>query len=361
MGAKSSNNFDLIRLAAASQVTIVHSFHFLTMVPERSLAMLLIGGFPGVPIFFFVSGFLISQSFDRNPSIIDFAWNRCLRIYPALIVCFFVSILSVAMTGYFRTERVDWVAAAGWAAAQLSFLQFYNPNFMRHYGTGVLDGSLWTITVELQFYVLTPLIHRFVHGKLLGKGNPNGRWLALILLFIAANRIYALFTPAFAQSFLFKLIGVTFIPWFFMFLIGAFVQHNFSYFNSRLSGKFLVVFIPYVAIALCAEYWFGWGFGNLLNPILFFGLAMVIFAAAFSYPTLSDQFLGRNDISYGVYIYHMPVINLLLATGYGGSTPGLWVALSATCTLALASWIFVEKRALELKKHPLYRHSSMPA
>ncbi|HXI38357.1 MAG TPA: acyltransferase [Bryobacteraceae bacterium] len=355
MGSK-SNNFDLIRLVAASQVAIVHSFHFQMLTPERSLAMLHLNLFPGVPIFFFVSGFLISQSFEKNPSIIDFAWNRCLRIYPALIVCFVVSVLSVFLTGYFRIARVDWFVAAGWAAAQLSFLQFYNPNFMRHYGTGVLDGSLWTISVELQFYVLTPVIHRLVRAKLWG--GQNGRWFALILLFIVANRIYALFTPTLDQSILYKLVGVTFIPWFYMFLAGAFVQHNFSYFHSKLAGKVLIVFIPYVAIALCAERWLGWGFGNLLNPISYVGLVLVIFAAAFSYPSVSDKILGRNDISYGVYIYHMPVINLLLATGAGGSIEGFWVAMSTTFALAIVSWILVEKPALEFKRHPLYRHSA---
>ena len=34
-----------------------------------------------------------------------------------------------------------------------------HPDFLRGYGVGVLNGSLWTIPVELQFYALVPLIY----------------------------------------------------------------------------------------------------------------------------------------------------------------------------------------------------------
>jgi peptidoglycan/LPS O-acetylase OafA/YrhL len=356
--ASKSNNFDLIRLVAAAQVVVVHLLHHQGLTQYDSLAALLTRFFPGVPVFFFVSGFLISQSFDKNPSIVDFTLNRCLRIYPALIACFLVSVLSVIATGYFQDRHADWIGLAGWTAAQLSFLQFYNPDFMRHYGTGVLNGSVWTIGVELQFYMLTPLIYKLVHSRPSGKSAINALWLALILVFVVANRLYAGHAPGSGKSMMFKLLGVTFIPWVYMFLAGAFVQYNFKFFHSMLSGRFLPVFVGYLAIALLAEHWLGWGFGNLLNPVFFLALMLVIFAAAFSYPTVSDRVLRRNDISYGVYIYHMPVINLLLAIGYGASIKGFWIAAFATVALAFVSWFFVEKPALSFKRRPLYRHET---
>jgi peptidoglycan/LPS O-acetylase OafA/YrhL len=179
---------------------------------------------------------------------------------------------------------------------------------------------------------------------------------ALILVFIVANRIYTMFVPTFSASIYFKLVGVTFIPWIYMFLAGVFVQHNFSWFYARLSGKFLIALAAYVSISLITEYWLGWGFGNLLNPVLFFALATVSFAAAFSIQTLSDVVLRRNDISYGVDIYHMPVINFLLAMGWGGSITAFWGAMITTIGLAFISWLIIEKPALSLKRHPLYSH-----
>lgn len=40
----------------------------------------------------------------------------------------------------------------------MSFVQFYNPDWLRGFGTGVLNGSLWSIPVELQYYVLLPFL-----------------------------------------------------------------------------------------------------------------------------------------------------------------------------------------------------------
>ena len=57
------NNFDLVRLFAALQVAICHSAgHF----GYQNFAITLLGYFPGVPIFFFVSGFLIYSSYEKS-------------------------------------------------------------------------------------------------------------------------------------------------------------------------------------------------------------------------------------------------------------------------------------------------------
>lgn len=65
--ARHSNNFDLIRLAAASQVMVIHSIHNLGIETSRALEMLefALSFFPGVPIFFVISGYLVSASYER--------------------------------------------------------------------------------------------------------------------------------------------------------------------------------------------------------------------------------------------------------------------------------------------------------
>src|SRR4030088_1254426 len=81
------NNFDLLRLLAALQVAVVHSLGFLK---PGYLASLLGGGlcrFPGVPIFFVISGILISKSYEQSDSLRVYLRNRCLRIFPGLWVC----------------------------------------------------------------------------------------------------------------------------------------------------------------------------------------------------------------------------------------------------------------------------------
>ena len=69
----------------------------------------------------------------------EYAQNRFLRIYPlGSAVCFLLSLASVALTGYFATVSVSpGQGIVMGRSAQLSAAQFYNPEFMRHYGVGV--------------------------------------------------------------------------------------------------------------------------------------------------------------------------------------------------------------------------------
>ncbi|MFZ1324637.1 MAG: acyltransferase, partial [Candidatus Contendobacter sp.] len=142
-----SNNFDLLRLLAATQVLVVHGIDHL--YPDWIFLKYVLSFFPGVPIFFVISGFLISASYERNPNLWQYAQNRILRIFPALWVCLTVSIFFAMVVGrvHFPIDKT-----IPWLIAQATFFQFYNPDFLRSFGVGVLNGSLWTITIELQFY-----------------------------------------------------------------------------------------------------------------------------------------------------------------------------------------------------------------
>jgi peptidoglycan/LPS O-acetylase OafA/YrhL len=80
-------------------------------------------------------------------------------------------------------------------------------------------------------------------------------------------------------------------------------------------------------------------------------LAGTIFFFAFSIPVFHYPF-KREDISYGLYIYHFPVIQCLVFYGYFNNSPWVAVVLSLVYTIILAclSWIFIEKPFI-IKKH----------
>ena len=332
----SSNNFDLIRLLAALQVAIKHALVHLGLDGPWADAL---GIFPGVPIFFFISGFLIFQSYQNGSSLYQFSINRVLRIYPALIVCFLVSITLVVCTGYLHWRDLITLPFLLWAAAQLSFLQIYNTDLLRGFGVGALNGSLWTVAVELQFYLLTPLLAWLTLRR-------DWLWALIIALGIVANLTLGLGSDGFAA----KLFSVSFPPWFYMFVLGAWLSTRQDWQKRLLHLSPAYFLAGYSVVALL-----GWQagvriHGNEINPLSYLLLAALIFRLAYSRPKLSDRILRRNDISYGVYIYHMPVLNLFVFYGMSGS---LWWVLAATLitvTFALASWRFVERPALRLKK-----------
>ena len=76
------NNLEWMRLIFALQVVVTHTIsHFQTSVHLPAL----ISNFPGVPAFFFVSGFLIYSSYLNAPGIRYFS-NRFLRLFPGLVI-----------------------------------------------------------------------------------------------------------------------------------------------------------------------------------------------------------------------------------------------------------------------------------
>src|SRR3954469_5323643 len=107
------NNFDLLRLVAALSVIFSHAFllaensqepHPPMLLTENSQdhdpLMLLTGGqailgLAGVFVFFTISGFLITQSFETTASPLVFLAKRALRIFPGLILCLVVCVLVI--------------------------------------------------------------------------------------------------------------------------------------------------------------------------------------------------------------------------------------------------------------------------
>ena len=341
------NNFDILRLFAALQVVFMHGYSHLEISNDAlSSAANFFSSFPGVPIFFFISGYLISKSYISNNNIEKYTYNRILRIYPALIICTFLSILSVYITGYFSTYNIDQIEFMSWLFGQVSFVQFYNPEFMRQFGTGTLNGSLWTITVELQFYFIIPFMY-FIISKL--KLNINIVLLLLIVLFLLINQLYVSLGEIYREYFLYKLWGVSFAPWLYMFLIGVFFQHNFDYFYKLLRGKSLLLIFIYLI-----TYNFGFSTGNEMHPLLFIVLSFLIFSFAYTIPKLSNSILHKNDISYGVYIYHIPIINLLIYYNYVGSANYFYLMICLVVVISITSWLIIERPILGLKKSALH-------
>jgi peptidoglycan/LPS O-acetylase OafA/YrhL len=332
----SANNFDLIRLVAALQVMLKHALVHLGFDDPWTE---LLGIFPGVPVFFFISGYLIFQSYGNSRGLYQFSVNRLLRIYPALVVCFVVSVAMVLATGYLSWSKLSSWSFLIWAAAQLSVLQIYNADFLRGFGVGVLNGSLWTVAVELQFYLLTPL---------LAWATLRRRWVWALIIFLgtAANLVMGVWSGSFAA----KLFSISFPPWFYMFVLGAWLSTRSDWQVRLLRPHPIAVLAAYAGVGVLSGLAGLRVVGNEINPLSYLLLAMLVFRLAYTRPELSEQLLGRNDISYGVYIYHMPVINLLVFYGHDSELWSVAAASVTTVALALASWRWIERPALRLKK-----------
>ncbi|WP_374948574.1 acyltransferase family protein [Mucilaginibacter sp.] len=333
------NNFDLLRLLAAIEVVFDHYFQHLR-IPITHTALKVLYLFPGVPVFFVISGYLISASYERNNSLKTYMRNRVLRIYPGLWGCLLITLIIFSLTGVNFLNR----QTLGWLPAQLlGFI--YTPNFLSGYGFGSYNGSLWTIPIELQFYIMLPLCF-----LLAPKRKVNGWFVGLFIIFLALNLAYQLTDMSDKVT---KLIRYTFIPHFYLFLVGVIFQRLRIYSSRFIYGKALYWIVPYFSFSL---FFFDRMDAVYFTVIQYLFLSFTLLSMAYTLPTIADKLLRKNDISYGVYIYHGLILTVIVEMKWLPYI-NLPVVLAATSVMALLSWFFIEKPFLKKKARTIHQVS----
>lgn len=140
------------------------------------------------------------------------------------------------------------------------------------------------------------------------------------------------------------------LPWLYMFVIGMLLQWKRDLVAHWMQGRFatwLVAYLLWVAIldAIGVN-----TVGNSATPLSLLPLAGLVLSAAFTNYTLAHRWLRGHDFSYGIYLYHMPVINAIIATSpHIHKGLAMAVLVVTTCIFALTSWHIIERPALRLK------------
>lgn len=311
MAARRENCFDFLRLFAAVTVVVSHSTdHFgdrvAWVVPGSNFWF-----YDGVPMFFIISGYLVFDSGqrcrDRGRSMWDFGLNRFLRIVPGLSLWIIAVVVLKKATGY------------------------YAPN-----------GSLWTIPAECSFYAAVPillwLIARFGWGPVLPV------MVAIAIAGMGLGIGYDLTTAPNFQRTLY-----TAVPWSMFFLIGILWLRYEDRIPLRSSWA-AVALVLYVLVRTIDVFHIEANVG--LRALYYAGalpLSYLIFFIGYRGP----QFLAKiprriGDLSYGSYIWHMFVVDVILHFGWGWPA---WSVLPATLVIAALSWWLVEAPALRLKRY----------
>ncbi len=338
------NNFDLIRLFAAFQVAILHVNGHLKINSPGSLwngFLDCLRPFPGVPVFFTISGFLIFASYDNNQSLKKYFKNRFLRIYPLIYV---ITIITTILLIIFASGALSFKSLIVWFMGQVTLFQYYTPDALRYFGVGNPNGALWTIPVELEFYLLVPVLY-FLNKKF---GN--------IILLILAACSFAIYTyiPQSSLPIVYKkLFEVSILYYLLHFTVGIFLYLYFNKIKKYLQDKGLIWLGIYIIFYLVFDRYLGLYHDlyspNLLGVVADIILGISILSLAYSKPGFSEKVLKGNDYSYGVYVIHMVVANVMVELSL---TQNFWFLISGLITvfiLAFLSWHYVEKPALALK------------
>jgi peptidoglycan/LPS O-acetylase OafA/YrhL len=332
--SRRENNFNLLRLAAATGVLVSHSWPLFRGGGADFLPRLLPGltmGKISVDLFFILSGFLVTRSFMQRDRIGEFFLARALRIYPGLLVCVIFCIAlgafvtDIGIVEYFKSRQVwDYLAFNATALE----VRYRLPGVFESTPFAGVNGSLWTLPVEARLYALVALIgfigvfrHRVA--------------LSLLILLIAFGAVDA---DVFATKVLAdngKSLTAAMA-----FLLGMLLYLNRDkVVLSRLAAV--------LALAVMLVFWSSGLVRMLYMPILaYVGFVLALHPALYV-PTVLNRSV---DLSYGIYLYAFPVQQFVMWSGWAGSIASLTIiSLAIVVPMACVSWFLIEHPALRWK------------
>jgi peptidoglycan/LPS O-acetylase OafA/YrhL len=313
----------------------------------------LIYHFPGVPVFFTISGFLIYQSLERNSSNLKkYFRNRLLRIYPALWICLIFTIILLFNSNIFHFESLFNINFWKWFLAQLTLFQSYKLPEMESWGVGHPNGSLWSISVEIQFYLFLPILFwLFIKNQI--ENNIIKTIIVLMIFLLSFTYSFIIHKIDNLDHLTSRLMDSILLNYLYFFCFGILIKINFERFKSFINNKAAYWFLAYCIYIYLFQSTLSL-FENV-HDLSIFGLigqlilSILTISFAYSWPTLSNRLIGENDVSYGIYIYHMPIINHFINFEQQISIMKLLLICFLILFTAYLSWHLVEKRILKFK------------
>ena len=318
-----NNIFDIIRYYAMLQVMVNHMVeHFKLQLPAVLQALI---KFQGVVILFALSGYLTAASLDRDSMNGDidkpkFLKKRFFRIFPEYWLCVLINTVVIFVL---YSPKPNLKEGLIYVITQFGCLNFYTGEWLRGYGVGAPNGSLWTILVELEFYVIILLIWKWLRNK----GIIT--WTLLLVVFAGMNYLSAI--SGNPEMLIIKLINCSIIPYLYMFMIGCFFyRFREKIFNcdSRLIGI--------AGIFLVAMYFLGDGLISGSYLPLLSGIALAAMTIIFGY-LFKVKLRAKIDITYGTYLYHMVVVNAIIALGVKINYAVMGIGIVVSLLLGLMS------------------------
>jgi peptidoglycan/LPS O-acetylase OafA/YrhL len=340
------NAFDFLRLVAATIVVIQHA----NVAFGTDFGWGIAGKFDGVAIFFVMSGMLIYLSadrvYERTGQWRQFYLNRFLRIAPAIYAFTLVVPVTLLAVGAISLgETLVPKELAAWVGGNLLLLPSYEMPAWSDVGLGAMTWPLYTIPAEVSFYIVTPLL--VLAARRWGFWAMLGPFIALGVAGAVAFQVLSPEGLGPDNSTLSKLLSHTFVHRGFAFAAGIF----WAVYWPRVTLRWWLTVAAaglYAALATAG------------SDVLPSSATVLLKVAAISYLVMvvgycGPHFLSRmtetvGDLSFGTYVYHYLVINLLLWYGHAGSWWNTPAAILGAWLVAAVSWRVVERPALKLKR-----------
>lgn len=330
---RGQNHFTVVRWGLALAVAVGHVW-LLTGGREPIRVHDWTASYMAVNGFFVLSGLLIAKSLQTRGDMKAYAISRLLRIYPALVIVLAAFVLFFA-PNFSTYGSVSLLEPETWQYAY-RVLALGDPEHpaSQIFGDNAetdFNGPLWTIRFELVAYILA--------GIAFMVGAVNGPWrvLCVYVLLQSAHIIVPL------------IVDVNILPPSATSLL-------------RLSSAFLLGMTlwhwpalrrpPIWAIAALIGIFAVFGSSTLGEVFATWALTAIVMRVGLP-KRANSRIVALPDYSYGIYIWHYPIMQVLLA-GRPELGPGELAIMAAPLFIATAaiSWHVIEKPMLSLKPRP---------
>lgn len=355
---KRFHTLDALRFLAFLKVFFLH----LPDVPAfETYSFLKQGGGTGVALFFVLSGFLISDILLKQKlkySAINartFFVRRALRIWPLYFLGVAIAFLGIQFTSSLGISDSNGYMPTPWTS--LLFVENYRMIWEASHPRGVPLNVFWSLCIEEHFYLL---------------------WLA-IFVFVPIKYLFRLFVLLFIAGISFRLLALVLLPGFDLngaeiltsldyFAVGALIAYVLHFAYAKTTA---FVSIPVRVFVLCIAllfmiiqhvFYHQLGVFAISLTALVYGalIAVFIFGNSTSYTISDAHWLSKwGRLSYGLYVFHTPVILVLLMLFKYMSLPLnnapvliVFILASFLITLAIAAFVytFYERYFLKLRE-----------
>ncbi|SOC58326.1 acyltransferase family protein [Ornithinimicrobium cerasi] len=301
-----------------------------------------VNGYAGVDVFFALSGFLITWLLlaerDRfgRVSLKQFYVRRLLRLYPALVAtCLLV--LGLAVVGGAVRDVVPGILAA---------LGYVSNWWLRTGGEAPMLEHTWTLAIEEHYYLIWPLLITGFFAR--------ARWIRVLAVAVAAAGVVAVLVPWPGSVDGVRLSYVRGTPIVWGSLLAVAIRRGWLDGAARLlpwiGALSAVALLTLLVVPWPAPFTWMEGFTSIPGALSILVVAAIVVVPG-SLPWLAWAPLvwaGRR--SYGIYLYHFPLLSLLRHhVDVGSIELRMAVGVVATLVVAALSYHFVEKPFLRMK------------
>jgi len=297
-----NNSFHFIRLLCCLIVIYEHSVG----LSESSYFNLQLAS-TAVATFFILSGFWVTISLFRSESVKEYAVKRIKKIIPPYFTV--VIAFAILLCAFSTLSRKDYFSNAGfwkYLVANLTTLNFLHTSLPGVFEglplNGAVNGALWTIKVEIAFYIVLPFILLMIDKF----AKNHSKLIVLIALYLLSG-LYSVFCH-FVSSLKPALSPLEnqFPAFMGYFASGMAFAIFWDYFQKILNYAILPSFVLFIICHRMDSY-----LSALILPIV---LSCIVFWIA-----TRLSFLGKlvtKDFSFGMYLVHYPLIMLFVQHGY---------------------------------------------